>query len=407
MEFSYEAATPKGEIKKGTIEATSKKKVIQDLQKKKLVIISIHQGSAKIKSTKQGVGKVMGAGRVPMIDKIIFVRNISVMLRSGLALTEALDAIVEQASSKRMKQVSLDILKNVNNGKTLADSLKKYPKIFGEIAIGMVQVGEASGTLEQNLSYVAGILEKDYELRRKVRAAMLYPIIILSGTFILGIGLSIFILPRLVRMFSTFRLELPPITKAFLGIANFLVDYGIFVLIGFVVLIVALRILVKSSLAKPFFHKLILRITLIKRISKMLNLARLSRAMSILLKSGVTINESLTIARGVVNNVCYKAELQRALKNIQQGKSLSSSLNNEEYVPKMARRMIGEGEKTGKLEDSFKYLAEFYEKDLDSVTKNLSSIIEPVLLIIIGVVLGFLVVAIISPIYQFTGQLGG
>ena len=404
MRYQYIATTRSGSIQRGTLEASSKEEVVKNLQARKLMIISIHQ-EKKIAVTTKSILGGLRLGHIPMLDKVIFARHLAIMIRSGLSLTEALDIIQEQASSKKLKRITQSVLESVNNGQTLAASLSRFPKVFSGVFIGMVKVGEASGTLEQNLDHVATELEKDYELRRKVKSAMIYPAIVLAATFILGIGLTIFILPKLVKMFDTFKVELPVVTRIFLDIANLLVDYGLYVLVGLVILGVLLRLLVKSKAARPFFHKIYLHLPIVKKISKNVNLARLARVLAILLKSGVTINESLVITADVVGNVLYKRELGKAITEIKKGRSLALSMTNEEYIPKMANKMIAVGEKTGKLEESLFYLAGFYEEEVDNTTKNLSTILEPALLIIIGLVLGFLAVAIISPIYQFTGSL--
>jgi len=206
-------------------------------------------------------------------------------------------------------------------------------------------------------------------------------------------------------MFDTFRLDLPLTTEVFLGVANFLVDYGIYVLIIILVGLVLLKIVSKTKRFKPFFHKIYLKMPIFKKVIKDLNLARMNRSLSILLKSGVTINESLEIATMAVGNVQYENILKDSMAKVKKGTPLATAISHEEYVPSMVNKMIAIGEKTGKLEESLFYLADFYEEEVDNITKNISTVIEPILLIVIGLVLGFLAVAIISPIYQFTGQL--
>ncbi len=407
MEYQYIATTRSGEVQRGSFEADSAEKVKTHLREKRLLPISVRGKKKKFHLKKQvGAGR-LGRFKVSLLDRVIFARHLSIMLRSGLSLAEALDVLFDQAQSDKMKKIIKDIRGHVLNGETLAASLDRFPKVFSGIFTGMVKVGEASGTLERNLEYVASQLERDYELRRRVRSAMMYPVIVLSATVILGVVLSVFILPKLVRMFESFRMELPTMTKAFLNLANFLVDYGWYLLGGGVVLIVFFSFIVRTPAAKPVLHKLTLQIPILKRLSKGLNLARTTRALSILLKSGVPITESITITSHVVNNIYFQRELQGALKALKQGRSLASALTNETYVPKMANRMINVGEKSGHLEESLAYLASFHEEEVNNITRNLSSIIEPILLIVIGVVLGLLAVAIISPIYQFTGSLGG
>lgn len=405
MEFNYVATSRTGDVERGTLSAASKDAVAKMLQARDLLIIAIEkkEGAARLGST--AGRKVFHFWHVSTLDKVIFARHLSIMIRSGLSLTEALATIEEQTASKRMQSIIKDIAKGVTNGETLTACLAKYPKAFTGVFIGMVQVGEASGTLERNLDYIASELEKDYELQRKVKSAMIYPIIVLIATFILGTGLTIFILPKLVKMFSTFHMTLPIVTKIFLAIANFLVAYGVYALIGVVFLTFLLRFLAKTKATMPFFHMINLHLPVVKHIAQNINLARFSRVLAILLKSGVTINESLAITASVLTNVHYRREVERAVSEVKKGKSLAAVLSHEQYISKMANRMIAVGERSGKLEESLFYLADFYEAEVNNATKNLSTVIEPVLLIVIGVILGFLAVAIISPIYQFTGSL--
>ncbi|MFA5134900.1 MAG: type II secretion system F family protein [Patescibacteria group bacterium] len=407
MKFDYVATTEDGHIEKGSVQAASKGAVLDGLRQRGLIIMSV-TGEGQGRQPKPAANAVVRSlrfGRVSQLDKIMFVRNLGTMLKSGLPLVETLSVVRDQADSKKLKLVTDSVLKDVSNGKTLAASLEQHGNVFSKTVVGMVHAGEASGTLERNLDYIADELERDYELRRKVVSAMIYPAIILSGTLALGIGLSIFILPKLVKMFDTFRVELPGLTQTFLDVATFLVDYGLYVIVGFVAFIIGLRFIARVRHVRSLLHKLVLKLPFIGKLVRDLNLARLTRMLSVLLKSGIIITESIEITEGAVGNIHFKRELGRALSGISKGGSLASSLDNEDIFTPMVRRLVGVGETTGKLEESLAYLADFYEEEVNTITKNLSSVIEPVLLVIIGVVLGFLAVAIISPIYQFTGAL--
>ncbi len=402
MEFRYIAATQSGVTRRGTLQAASRDEVVQWLRQRNLSVLSVMGRKGGLLSSGQSAGSL---GRVSQLDKVLFIRHVAIMLRAGLSLVEALTIVQEQTNSKKMKWVIGQLIKDVSNGKTLSRALSRHGRVFSSIVIGMVGVGESSGTLEENLDYIGNELEKDYELRRKVRSALLYPVIVLSATVLLGIGLSIFILPRLVQLFSTFRVELPKVTAIFLSIATFLVDYGWYVLGALAALIFLWRITLRLPSVQHAMDYLYLRLPVFSRLIANAQLARITRILSLLLKSGVTINESLAITAGAIENSVYRVQLAAAKEGVQKGKTLASMLSDEKYFPKMASRMVGVGERTGKLDESLGYLAAFYEDEVDAATKNLSTILEPALLLFIGVVLGFLAVAIISPIYQFTGSL--
>ncbi len=401
MEYQYVSTTRSGHVQRGTMKAPSADVVRKHLERQQLLPISINEKKSDRYNLMHSVGRAASFS-ISLLDRVIFTRHLSIMLRSGLSLTEALDVLRDQAQAKKMKVIVQAVRDDVANGKTLAASMEKYPKVFSGLVVGMVRVGEASGTLERNLDYVATQLEQDYELRRKVKSAMIYPVIVLSATAGLGSVLSVFILPKLVRLFDSFRMELPFLTRMFMNFANFLVDYGWYVFGGALVIAAGITFFSRTEFSKPLLHGLALKLPILGRLTMNLNLARLTRALGILLKSGVPITESITITTRVINNVHYKRQLQEAAAVLQQGRSLASALSNTKYIPLMASKMIGVGEKSGKLEESLSYLANFYEEDVNNVTKNLSTALEPILLVVIGVVLGFLAVAIISPIYQFT-----
>jgi type IV pilus assembly protein PilC len=406
MEFTYVATTRSGKITRGSLEAASRAAATTQIRKKDLLLISLEERKGKFDLTSAAMGRRLGWGRVSLLDRVIFARHMALMLRSGLALNEALSVMAEQSDSAKMRNIVGTIEKAISNGESLSGALKKYPRVFSGIFVGMVEVGEASGSLERNLEYVATALEKDYALRRKVIAAMIYPIIILIATFLVGIAMTFFVLPRIVRMFETLRITLPTPTRLFIGLAKFLVADGIYVLIGIVILAVLLRILVRAKPTRPFFHRLILNTPFLRNIIRKVNLARITRILAVLLKCGVTINESLAITARAIDNVVYRKILLKAAEEVKTGKSLAVAFAEESFVSKMTSRMISVGEKTGKLEENLFYLADFYEGEVDQSTKNLSSVIGPVLMIVIGVVLGLLAIAIISPIYQFSGSLG-
>jgi len=405
MLYKYIASAKSGDLKDGTIEAATKELAAKELRSRNLVILSIHE--KKTVEKRRLMNDPIRFSRITPLDKILFARHMSVMLKSGLSLSEALEIVFEQSTSGKLKRIITSVRQSVNNGQPLSGSLEKFKNVFSGIFINMIRVGEASGTLEENLEHLAVQLEKDYELKKKIISAMIYPMIVLFGTFLLGVGLTVFILPKLVNLFSTFKVELPLMTRLFLGLADFLVNYGLYVLIAIAALVVAWRMLLKSKAARPFFHKILLSLPLISKMTRQVNLARLSRALALLLRSGLTINESLKITADTINNVHYKKILERAVVEVKKGKALSSILQREDLFPTMISRMIIVGERTGKLQESLLYIADYYEEELDNQTKNLATVIEPILLVVIGLILGLLAVAIISPIYQLTGSLRG
>lgn len=402
MQFKYTVSTRAGQAKKGVLDAPNLGEATRILREDGFFVLSVieKRRGFNFKSIEYEFS------RVKTIDKVIFAKHLSVMIKAGLPLVESLTVIRDQSSSIKMKKVVEGVLESINSGQSFAQSLARYPKFFSPLFINMVKVGEASGTLDSNLEYLASELEKDYEMRKKVKGAMLYPIIVLTATFLLGAGLSIFILPKLVKLFTNLKIKLPLITKIFLDIAGFFAKYGVYIFLGVIAAAVLLRFLSKNKKIKPFFHSLSLKMPFFHRLVQNVNLARFTRILGTLLRSGLPIIDSLEITSQTMSNVIYQDKLVAAVKESQKGRTLASVLMREEkYFPKIVSRMINVGEKTGKLEETLMYLAKFYEEEVDNETKNLATVIEPVLLIVIGVILGGLAIAIITPIYQISGSL--
>lgn len=340
---------------------------------------------------------------VPFSEKVFFVKNLALMIKAGLSLREGVATIREQTHSKKFEKVLDNIIKRLDNGEPLGDSLAKHPEIFSGFFINMIRIGEASGTLEENLRHLTLQLEKSYDLKRKVTGAMIYPAIILVSTFGLGGALSVFILPKLIPLFRSLDIELPLSTKILLWIVELIQKYGLFALIGFIGFIVFIILISRLRPVKTVNHKILLKLPVAGTISRNVNLAFFSRTLGTLIKSGVSIVEALDITAGTLANVIYQSQSKEISLRVQRGEQISTYLKTQPNLFSTTfSRMIEVGEKTGNLEESLFYLAEFYEKEIDNITKKLSTILEPILLIIIGFIVGFIAISIITPIYQLT-----
>jgi type II secretory pathway component PulF len=344
-------------------------------------------------------------GGVSFTEKALFAKHLSIMLKSGLTLNESLN-IIEDGAQGKFKKVLKKIGESINSGRSLSDSMKVFPKVFSSLFVSATYAGESSGTLTGNLEEVAKQLEKERELYSKIKGAMVYPIVVLVAAFILGLFLSFVILPKIVPLFEGLRVELPFSTRALIWFAHLLENYGAIILISIISFIIFIFWIVKRKFIKPLTHKLILGIPIIKNIAVNINLARFCRTLGTLLKSGLTINESIDVVKNSLNNYYYKKALAEVGKNIQKGNTLSSELkHNGELFPLVVSRMIQVGEESGNLSETLVYLADFYEIEVDSASKKLQTSIEPVLLIFIGLVVGFMAISIITPIYDITGNI--
>lgn len=346
----------------------------------------------------------LSLGGVSLTDKAMFAKNLSLMLKSGLTIAEGLDTLESQATGKLRKVIS-NILRSIQSGTSLSDSMAKYPKIFSRFFINTVLVGESSGTLESNLENIAVQLQKDKELVTKVKGAMIYPVIILCAATVLGIGLAFFVLPKITPLFEGLRVQLPASTRFLIWFSKIIQKQGTPLLLGILAGGGLLIWLCRQKFSQPVTHYLLLHTPIVKKISINSNLATFCRTAGTLLKSGINIDEAFNITRDTINNYYYRKSLTDISMRIGHGSTIAESLRKyEKMYPTLIVNMVKVGENSGNLETTFFHMADFYELEVDHATKNLATVIEPVMLVFIGIVVGGLALSIISPIYQITGN---
>jgi type II secretory pathway component PulF len=267
-----------------------------------------------------------------------------------------------------------------------------------------VAIGEKSGKLVENLEYLSANMAKSYEFKKKVTSALMYPVMILSAAAIAGIILATFVLPKMVEMFKSLDVELPLATKILIAIADIFQTSGIFIITGMILLFAGGSFLVRTAKIKPIWHEFLLRLPLVGGLLTQIQVALICRNMGIMLESGLPISDTLTIAAKATENRVFKKYLISLNKTVEEGKGLGQEMTNKKYahIPLIVSRMVQVGEKTGKLDESFSYLAEFFEEEVDDEVKNLGTVIEPVMLVIIAFIVGFIAFAIITPIYALT-----
>ncbi len=394
MKFLYTATTPSGKRVRDEIGADSKEIAINNLKKKGFTVTSL----SKIES-----GKQIYIGGVTTTAKIVFTKNLAVMLRAGVGLDECLETLAAQSKGK-LGEILSNIHKDVTSGMTLADAFEKHDKIFNKYYISMVRAGEESGNLAEDLEQLSVRYEKDHDLVTKVRSALLYPSIVLALAVVLGISVTSFVFPKLILLFKSMRYELPWYTKAMIAVANFLVAYGWQTILGIVILISLIIYLAKKPFSAPLMHRIYLHLPIVGGIDHTLNMSRFCLIFGTLLKSGIPIAKALEITANLMGNVVYRDTLLAAVKRVKNGEPFSSVIEDSELFALFAKRMLIIGEETGKLTDMLIYLSNFYEAELDATLKNLSVILEPALILIIGLVVLTVALSIITPIYNFVGQ---
>jgi type II secretory pathway component PulF len=344
---------------------------------------------------------------VSHLEKLLFTRELAVLLKSGVPLGEALESLRDKSTRGALRQVIEALLLDIENGQPFSRALMRFPRVFNDLSVNLVRIGEASGTLKENLDFLARQEERAYTLKKKIEAILLYPMIVLTLALLLSAFISIFILPKLIRLFDSFHVTLPWTTEVLLALAHFMQAYGIlFFATLFVTLLVA-RWIVTVTLVRPYWHALLLRLPIVGLLSRSIATAHFCRDVGTMLKSGLPVLEALEVEARVMENRAMARLVADLAQAVAEGRTLSQELTKKPYqvFPAIALKMIASGEKTGRLDETLLYLEEFFEAEVDRKIKNATVLLEPVLLLIIGGVVVFLALAILTPIYSLTGSI--
>ncbi len=396
--YKYQARDENGKKTEGLIQAESKSELAHSLKNQgMLLVFALNVKEGKEKDWK-GI-KIFK--KVSLTDKMMFIKHLSVMIRAGLNLPRAIEILAMQTESPYFKEVLENIKESLKGGKNLADSMQKYPKVFSPLFYSSVRIGELGGNLDEVLDLLSIQLQKEYELKSKVRGAMIYPSVIVTVMVLVAILMMIFVVPNLMKIFTEMNIELPLSTRMIVAMSS-LLSHNVFLSLGITFAIpVGVLLFKRSPVGKRFFDFVFLKIPAISGIVKKINTARFARTLSSLLKSGVAIVNALDIIADSLDNHYFKQALKKTSENVQKGTPLNQSIGDyPNLFPPMVIQMIKVGEETGSSEQILAQLADFYEKEIDEITKNLSSIIEPALLLVIGGSVGFFAISIIQPMYM-------
>lgn len=343
---------------------------------------------------------------ISISEKLFFIQHLSIMLKAGISLAVALKTLSKQTDNKRFSRIIGEVARNVERGVSFTESLKPYEKIFGQLTINMIESGELSGKLEEVLKRLYIQFKKNHELVSKVKGALTYPVVILVAMFGIGIFMMISVVPKITAMFKEFKAELPFVTKMLIGLSDSLVAHGVLYLIGLAVFVFIMVRLIKTKRGRSIFDELLLKLPVISPIIKKINLARFARTVSSLLKTDIMIIKSFQITANVLGNTRYREALNEMANKIKKGGTINEVITNyPKLFPPVVAQMIAVGEDTGELDYILEELAEFYEGEVDQTMNNLPAIIEPVLILTLGVVIGGMAVAIIMPMYTITSAI--
>jgi type IV pilus assembly protein PilC len=398
--FAYRGRASGGAVT-GEIEADNRLGAVASLRGKGIVATAVEEQKPKAPSTGffASFGNKLG-GKVSDKDLSIYTRQFSTMIDAGLPIAQCLGILSEQSESKVLRDVTARIAKDVEGGTTLADSFRKYPKTFDDLFTNMLAVGESGGVLDVVLQRLSGYIEKAAALKRKVKGAMVYPITIISVAFLVIIFMMIFVIPTFAKMFQGLGAELPLPTKVVMWLSDFVQKFIIFVIIGIAAMIWAIKRYYATDNGSKVIDRILLKFPVIGMLIKKVAVARFTRTMGTLLSSGVPILEGLLITARSSGNRVVEAAVMQARSAVMAGRTLADPLRSTPVFPPMVVHMINVGENTGALDAMLSKIADFYDDEVDTAVNALTSLLEPLMIVFLGVVVGGLVVAMYMPIFK-------
>ena len=406
--FIYIATNAQGKTVSSTIDAPSRASVIAMLTKDGLRPVSVKEEKAT--SSKLSLGAFLGGNKVKNDDLVMFTRQLSAMVGAGVPLLRALNSLQTHTESEALKKVLTTLIVDVQAGAPLADSLAKYPNTFSDVYVNMVRAGEAAGILDEILKRLAMQQEKNATIRKKVKSAMTYPMVLVVITIIAFFGLMLFVIPQIGKILTDLGgadAKLPPLTLAMLGISSFITSYwfivfpalggGIFLLLRYL----------KTPKGKSQLHHFVLKVPGIKNIVTKVAVARFARTFSALMGAGVAVLEALSVTSRAVGNVVYEKALLDAAEQVKNGATLSSVIEKSPLFPAIVPQMLAVGEETGQTDVVLVKVADFYEEEVDVAIDGLSSIIEPVMIVVMGSMVGLIAASVMGPIAGLAQNIKG
>lgn len=396
MKFTYQATNSAGKTVSGTLEAANRAAVLAHLRKENLKPISV-----KEVTTKRDLDLPFLKQKVKSKDLVVFTRQLSTMVSAGVPLLRALTTLQSQSESKRLREVLELVNKDVQGGMSLGEAFGKFPDVFDDIFINMVKAGEAGGILDEILKRLAVQQEKNESIRKKVKGAMTYPVVLITITVMAFMGLMLFVVPQIGEILTNLGgedAELPLITQIMLGISNFMKNQW-YVLLGVAVGSVFLfRRWVRTSTGKATFHRFILNIPAIGQVIRKLAVARFARTFASLMGAGVSVIEALHVTAKALGNNAFEQEVLDAADQVKNGKQLSEALSGSKLFPEIVPQMLAVGEETGQTDTVLIKVADFYEEEVDTLVGSLSSILEPIMIVVMGSMVGLIAASVMGPI---------
>lgn len=398
--YKYKALNDTGREVSGFIDAASEDAASQLVEEKGLKVLFIKL--EKKKKSKQIV--ITMGSTVKTRDLVIFFRQFSVMISASVAMVQALKIIVEQTESIKLKMLISEVADEVDSGSRLSDAMDRHPKVFTSFHSSVIRGGETSGKLAESLTYLADEVEKDYDMMSKIRGAMTYPAFVLTGLGVVGVVMMIFVVPKLTNVLTESGVELPIATKILIYVSHILATYWLLILIGLIALMIALKYYIATPKGRYVADYILLKLPIFGILFQKISIVRFSRSMETLISGGITVTESLKVSGDVVNNKVFGDLIKKTREEVADGNPMSTILATSNMIPVMVSQMASIGEKTGKLDVILGRVAKFYEREVDNTIDNLMTLMEPIIMVIMGIAVGTMVAAIILPMYNMATE---
>lgn len=400
--FTFKAKNKEGDLKEGIIDASSNEAAVEVLQKNNLFPISVKEEHRQSSFSQMFLRYF---DRVTSKEMMVFFRQLGILIEARIPITSALIAVKQQTSNKYFQNVIEEVVNDIEDGLPLSDAMKKQRNVFSNFSINIIKAGEISGNLRKSVDYVAENIEKNYNLTSKVRSALLYPVVILVAFFIICFIVISFVIPKLTMMIKELNTVTPWYTKLIISVSDFMAAYWWTIAIAIVGFIGVIMYYLKTEDGKKEWDQIKLRLPVVGRIFQYVYIARFADNLAVLLTGGIPIIKALSVVSSVINNTQYQIIILRAADEVKIGGQMSNVFRKFSLIPPIVSQMIKIGEESGQIDVVLRHIARFYEQETDQMTKNLATLIEPILMIIIGVAVAFLAFSVIMPIYNIAGQL--
>lgn len=404
--FTFKAVKPSGETYEATRESADKFSLYKEVRNEGDTVVGVSELKGGANPLRLFIKIFAIFGIVKMHEKIIFAKNLGAMLSAGLSLSRSLSIIERQTKNKRLKKIAVSLNEDISRGKTLSEAMKEHPQVFSNLLVAMVGAGEESGSLAESLSIVSSQMENIYKLQKKVKGAMIYPAIIVAVMLIIGTLMLIYVIPGLTKTFKDVKVELPMSTKIVIFASDFMKNNSVLVFVGLIFTVGFLYAWTRTKKGKRSIDFITLHLPVISGIARETNSARTSRTLSSLLSAGVPVARALGITGDVVQNSYYKEVLKESEQSVEKGGSISSVfIKNDHLYPIFVGEMMNVGEETGNMASMLMETALFYENEVSQKTKDMSTVIEPFLMVFIGAVVGFFAISMITPMYSIMNNI--